>query len=685
MSGVQRGYENLSQTNESMHETDNRPLRGSIRILQLNAVPDHLMSQFAVVTLASLVAVPLAHAQGYDPVIENFRLEQQDQLIIDRGGPVDWVGDVNGDTLDDVMVGGGVAAVRVIFGPSKGHNGVLNGSQLDGVSGFTILNDSQNDSVLAGIGDINGDGVNDIAVGSLTGTRIVFGSNTNFESTLNVADLNGSNGFMFESAATDLKRAGDINGDGLTDFIVGNANASPNGLVGAGASYVIFGSLRTFPALLTPAMLDGESGFSVIGISAEDRTGLFVSGAGDFNNDGFNDLLIGAPNQTVDGKAEAGAAYLVFGGREFPAAISLADLNGRNGLVFSGSDIQDAAGAAVAAIGDLNHDGVADVAIGAPGKGPFGVPSAYPGEVYVLFGGNFSGEVSVQEDDLDGTNGLVLQGIRGGVIPIEPEQAIWGDMAGADLDAAGDLNGDGIDDLIVGAPHTIINPRRKGVGQVYLVFGSNSAFADRLSLSDLDGDNGFRINGTGTVDYYAVSVSRAGDFNNDDRDDIMIGASGQGESYLFYGRDTGAVAVAAAPVASAGATSTGFLPAALTLGADAAPLKFDERADPTGPDPLPPGTPTDPSNPLTPGYTAPNLPSTAPVLRPDGDTTNPAVNEPATGTPAAPTGENDDPSLPVIDDADTVATSSGSAGLLLQAILMLALGCRNNMSRGKYV
>lgn len=609
----------------------------------------HLQSIISLLGLTALLtASGITRAQAYDPIIENFRLDQNDQLTIDRGGPVDRAGDVNGDNLEDLLVGAGVGGIRVIFGPTMGNNGVLNGQQLDGNSGFVILNDSENDSVFAGIGDINGDGLDDIAAGSVNGTHVIYGSDAGFERTLDVADLDGSNGFQFASGTTDLKRAGDVNGDGIADFIVGNGNASPNGLDGAGVSYVLFGRDTDFPAALSPSELTGDNGFALIGISAEDRAGRFVSGAGDFNNDGFDDILIGAPYKTTDGKAEAGGAYLVLGGDSFPAALSLADVGNGNGLTFNGSDIQDLAGAAVGAIGDLNHDGIDDIAIGAPSKGPFGVPSDYPGEVYVLFGGNFDEIDVVVEDDLNGINGMVLRGIRGGVIPIEVDETIWGDMAGADLDAAGDINGDGIDDLMIGAPHTVITPQRKGVGQAYFVFGSSSAFPARLNLSDLDGSNGFRINGTGTVDYYAVSLAGAGDFNADGRDDVMMGASGQGETYVFYGRDTGSALAAAAPGAAAGPVSTSFQEALLNPGVDAAPLAFNERRDPTGPDPLPPGTPTDPTDPATPGYTAPYPLNTAPVARP-GDTTDSDDTDGSDGSTDNDNGDDTDDSG---DDGD---------------------------------
>ncbi len=628
----------------------------------LRSVP---VCSFTLSLLAGVVST--VQAQQYDPIIENFRLTQEDQLTITRGGPVDRAGDVNGDGFEDLLVATGVGAVRVVYGPTEGFNGVVDGQQLDGVSGFVVINDAENDSVVGGLGDINGDGLDDIGVASLTGTRIIFGSASGFSRVFDVANLNGANGFVFDSAATDIKRAGDINNDGLADFIVGNANASPNGLTGAGVSYVIFGSQGGFPANLAPTALNGSNGFSVIGQSAQDRTGAYVSGAGDFNNDGFGDVLIGAPNQTADGKAEAGFAYLVLGAANLPAVFSLADINGSNGFAFRGSEIQNMTGASVGAIGDLNHDGVDDIAIGAPGKGPFGVPSDYAGQTFVLFGGNFSGTNTVTANDLNGGNGFVVAGIRGGVIPIEAGQTIWGDLAGVDVDGLGDMNGDGIDDMIIGASHTIINPRRKGVGQAYFLFGSNSAYPSRFSLNDLDGSNGFRINGEGTVDYYGVSLAGAGDFNDDNIPDAIVGASGQGETYVFYGRETSAVSVGDAPVAAAGTPTSGFTAAVLDLGADAPRLVFNERPDPTGDSPLPVGTLTDPLNPATPGFTAPNPVNTDPVQRTleesgdtDDETNAPPATPPNTPDPTEdnPTSENNGDSAN--DNDGSTASDNGS-------------------------
>lgn len=659
----------------------------------------------ATILTLLLGSATIAQAQVFDPIIELFRLGPAEHLIIDRGGPVDQAGDVNGDGLDDVIVGSGIGGIRVVFGPTNGFNGTLNAQQLNGNNGFVIVHDTENISVLAGIGDMNADGINDVLVGSLGGTHVVFGRNGGFTGTVDVSDLDGSNGFNFASPTTSVSAAGDINGDGIVDILVGNPNASPNAQTGAGVTYVIYGSRNAFPATLTPADLDGSNGFAVIGSNSEDRSGRFVGRAGDFNGDGVDDFMIGAPNKTQGDKAEAGEAYLLFGSTEsFPAAISLADIDGGNGFVFKGSNIQDSTGAAVTAIGDLNHDGMDDIAIGAPGKGPFGSPSDYPGEVYVLFGGGFTGASSITEDDLNGANGFVLRGLRGGVIPIEEDQAIWGDLAGTSIDYAGDINNDGIDDFMIGASHTIINPRRKGVGQTYFIYGSTSAFPQRLSLADLDGANGFRINGIGTVDYFGVYVRRAGDFNADGRDDVIIGASGQSNSYVIYGRDAGiARQPAATAPANPGAASTGFLPVAFSLGADAGPLPFRELPDPTGPNPLPPGTSSVLGDPATPGNNPANTAAAVEPVRPGapptngdasvnpndspvttGDTT--ATPDDTPSTPGSTPADTDTPDTDAPDDADTGSNSgqspvltvgrNGGSAFYLPIMLMIIINWR---------
>lgn len=604
-----------------------------------------------------------AQAAPFDPVVEIFRFGAGDRLLIDRGGPVDSLGDVNGDGLDDVIVGSGVGTVRVVFGPTDGNNGVLNGVQLTGFSGFTISHDSVNISYVSSAGDINNDGLNDVLVGSLGGAHVIFGSRERFPTIFDVSALNGRNGFSIDSSVTSVSNAGDVNGDGMDDIILGNANATVNDLPGVGIAYVVYGKTTGFDAQLSIDDIAGDNGFAVIGAQQQDRMGHAVGAAGDFNHDGIDDFMIGAPNKTQDGKPEVGEAYIIYGQPAgHPNTISVLDLTADTGLVIKGLDNQDYTGAAVSDIGDLNHDGIDDVAIGSPGKGPFGTPSDYPGEVYVLFGGQFSGTAEIDRRDLSGGNGVRVRGIRGGVVPIQADQAIWGDLAGTSLDGVGDMNGDGIDDLAIGASHTIINPRRKGVGQTYIIFGSQSAFPARFSLSDLDGANGFRFNGVGTVDYFGVYTRRADDFNDDGINDIIVGASGEGASYVIYGRDYGLARVNAPGTPSFNATPGSMPEAARIMGDNLRNLAFNELADPTGPNPLPEGTNTDLNDPNAAGFIAPNIFEPVAVLRPNqvplADTTPapapipPTPDEAPVNPPTAPVGNP--PVVPTSEEPGSV-------------------------------
>ena len=649
--------------------------------------------------LAGIIVPSVVFAQPHDPVEELFRFGQNDHLIIDRGGPVDGAGDVNGDGIDDIIVGSGAGGVRVIFGPTNGNGGTLNGQQIDGISGFNIMHDTQNLSVVAGVGDLNADGFDDVLVGTILGAHVVFGKSGGFDRFVQPDTFDGLNGFTFNTPVTAVSSAGDINGDGIVDMLVGNANASANDLSGVGVTYVVYGKRGRFPAVMEPSALDGTTGFAVLGTNQEDRSGRFVGDAGDFNNDGVDDFLIGAPNKTQAGLAEVGEAYMVYGRTGgFPAAISLSDINGNNGFVFKGSNIQDSAGSAVTGIGDLNFDGIDDIAISAPGKGPFGSPSDYPGETYILFGGKFEGAAELNEQSLNGDNGFVARGIRGGVVPIEVNQAIWGDLSGTSVDGAGDYNDDGIDDLLIGASHTIRSAARKGVGQIYVIYGTKSPFPARLNLVDLDGANGFRVNGIGTVDYFGVYARAAGDFNADGKDDIVIGASGQGNSYVIYGRDPWAFQnPPLPPVPLNGAVSAGFAAVAFNRLPDAAPLAFNELADPTGPNPLPTGTPTILGDPATPGDIRPNLFEPVPPLRPtttvvppvnvgptepvvDGELPTTENTQPETILPTEPSTTPSVPTQPEQVGTDTTGSASakgvrvgGGASMYWPLLLLILL------------
>ena len=181
--------------------------------------------------------------------------------------------------------------------------------------------------------------------------------------------------------------------------------------------------------------LDGSDGFRLAGATPYDHSGFSVSGAGDVNGDGFDDVIIGAHSANPNGPY-SGASYVVFGDAGgFNPTMSLANLNGGNGFKLSGGAAYDYSGFSVSDAGDVNGDGFDDVIVGAYLAG---TPGAYAGEAYVVFGkAGFS--PNVQLSNLNGANGFRLDGVS------------HYDYAGASVSSAGDVNGVGFDDLIVGA------------------------------------------------------------------------------------------------------------------------------------------------------------------------------------------------------------------------------------------
>ena len=422
----------------------------------------------------------------------------------------------------------------------------FNLSDLDGSNGFIVKGIAAGDQSgrsVSGAGDINGDGIDDIIISAPSGggglspaeSYVVFGSNQGFANRLNLSDLDGRNGFALNDMGNNsfgysVSGAGDINGDGFDDLIIGADRASPNGTDRAGKSYVVFGSSQGFTASLNLSDLDGRNGFVLNGIDALDYSGESVSGAGDINGDGFDDLIIGAYNASPNGTS-AGESYVVFGSdRGFVASLNLSTLDGRNGFVLKGTAAGDYFGGSVSGAGDINSDGIDDIIIGAFGADP---NSNYSGKSYVVFGSRQVFSASLNLSDLDGRNGFVLNGIDDD------------DRSGLSVSGAGDINGDGIDDIIIGADRA--NPNGNDSGESYVVFGSSQGFTASLNLSDLDGRNGFILNGIDTLDYSGDSVSGVGDINGDGIDDLIIGAGGadpngndgSGESYVVFGSDQG--------------------------------------------------------------------------------------------------------------------------------------------------
>ena len=456
------------------------------------------------------------------------------------GYSVAAAGDFNGDGFDDIIIGapfadaGGTDAgtAYLIFGRAGGV-GTIDLGNLQAAQGFRIVTGVSFDYAgisVAGAGDINGDGFDDIVVGSSRGgfyyastprAYVIFGKASSFE-TINLANLAAGDGFVisgqfgYNSVPMSIAMGGDINGDGFDDILLGVPDANN----GTGASYVIFGRTTGFsPIDLTS--LSPSVGFMLTGAPG-DYAGRSVSFAGDVNGDGFDDLIIGATGNNAGG-IRAGSAYVVFGHSGAFGTVDLANLSAVAGFVIQGDAAEDFAGFSVSGAGDVNGDGFDDLIVGAFG-GDNGGPNA--GEAYVIFG-RASGFGTIDLSNLAAGVGFIIQGDTAG------------DRAGISVSAAGDVNRDGFDDLIIGASGGGLGGVEAGQG--YVIFGHSGAFG-LVDLTTLASSAGFVIQGDTAFDHAGFNVSSAGDINNDGFMDILIsahdgddGGDGAGEAYVIFG------------------------------------------------------------------------------------------------------------------------------------------------------
>lgn len=384
------------------------------------------------------------------------------------GRSVSDAGDVNADGYPDIIVGSpGNASCRALI--------YYGGNVMNNVADITIVGGTNDDfgASVSGAGDVNGDGFDDVIVGApgynngtYQGRAYIYYGGVAMNTVADVIMTGGSAGDFFGAS---VSSAGDFNGDGFSDVVVGMPGYNAN----TGRMYIFFGG----------SPMNNVSDLNAVGVSS-DFFGQSVSSAGDFNGDGYSDVLVGAYGNS----SFTGRALLYLGGEFF---------DNSEDAVFTGSSVNDRFSFSASDAGDVNNDGYSDIIIGAYGYNS----GTNQGRAYIYYGGTI----------LNTSADVVLTG--GGA----------DEYFGLCVSKAGDVNGDGYGDVIAGS----LTPLK---GTAYIYFGGIS----------MNNTHDITMNGNFPYSDFGRSVSGAGDVNGDGLDDVLVGApvsdeviSNAGSAYLY--------------------------------------------------------------------------------------------------------------------------------------------------------
>lgn len=376
---------------------------------------------------------------------------------------------------------------------------------------------------LAGAGDVNGDGFDDFLIGTFhndvrgldAGAAYLFLGHAYLKWGLNDSVLSADARFLgqkaYDAAGYSVACNGDLNGDGFDDMLIGAPAGNDRVPWMSGRVYIIFGKEQADwgkEFLLydsADAMYEGDG--------LQDLAGLSVAYIGDINNDGYDDFLVGAPYKDVKYE-DAGMAYLILGrSNNWLQLDYLTNADASFKYEMEGSNV----GYSVAGIGDVNNDGIPDFAIGAIGRSHIFV---IYGRTNVSWGKNF--DLANADLILYGTYRYTNEGV------------------GWKVAGGGDLNGDGISDLIVSAIYD--SEKEFQAGKVYVLFGRTGGW-ETQEIALKDGDASFA--GEQTTDHAGWGLAMAGDVDDDGFDDFLIGTYKDdngpvdGKAYLIKGKATG--------------------------------------------------------------------------------------------------------------------------------------------------